>query len=413
MFQPLECFIGLRYLRSRKARGVVSFMSAASLCGIALGVAALIVILSVMNGFETELRSRLLSLSSHASISDSAAGIEDWESLRAELSSDPVVAGVAPYVLLEGLLATGSNRRPAMLRGIDPSLEPAVSEVAAIVSEETLAGLAPGSNRIVLGRGLAASMGAVVGDRVIVYVPKMERGRPAMRPAAFVVSGFFQAGIGQHDSNLALIALDAASRLDGLSGRPEGVALRMHDPMQVIDAAARIESGMAAGLRYSDWTREHRSQFRAIRLEKIMMTVILMLIVAVAAFNIVASLVMVVTDKERDIAILRTCGLEPARVSRIFLVQGWMIGIGGTLIGTALGLVLAFNVDTIVPWLESTFSFKIMPGDVYYVTEIPSEIHLFDVVTVPVMAMLVSLAATIYPSRRAAKIAPAEALRYE
>lgn len=419
MFQPLECFIGLRYLRSRERRRVVSFMSAASLGGIALGVAALIVILSVMNGFENELRTRLLSMSSQASVSNPVSGIPDWQSLRTELRAEPGVVAVAPYVLIEGMLAAGANRRPAIVRGIVPELETAVSDVARVVGAGALESLEPGSDGIVLGRVLALNLGVDVGDRVALYVPKMlfdpktETRRLLTRPQSFRVAGIFEAGIQDHDSNLALIGIDAASALEGMAGRPEGLALAMSDPMDVTGLGARLRTRLPAGLKYSDWTIEHRSYFHAIRIEKVMMTIILMLIVGVAAFNIVASLMMVVTDKERDIAILRTCGMEPARVARVFLVQGSLIGIGGTLLGTALGLIVAFNIGTIVPWLEQTFHFQIMPGDVYYVTEIPADVHLFDVVSIPVMALIVAALATVYPSRRAALVAPAQALRYE
>jgi lipoprotein-releasing system permease protein len=413
MFQPLECYIGLRYLRSRRRRGVASFMSTVSLLGIALGVAALIVILSVMNGFETELRTRLLSMSAHLTVVDPGSGVTAWRELAAVLTATPEVVGAAPYVSLEGMLTAGPNLNPALVRGILPEAEREVSDVARFVDAAELAKLTPNSHHIVLGRILASSLGVEVGQRINLLVPRIENGRLIPQFQSFTVVGIFAAGIVDHDANLALVHLSDASQLKRFGGRPEGVAVRLRDPMVAQAFHRRAASLLGDRYRYSDWTEQHAGIFGAIRLEKIMMSIILMSIVGVAAFNIVASLMMVVTDKERDIAILRTYGLEPARVARVFLVQGSIIGLFGTLFGTALGLVLAFNVGTIVPWMESTFGFQIMPGDVYYVTEIPSEIHAQDVILMPVLALCIAVAATIYPSRRAASVAPAQALRYE
>jgi lipoprotein-releasing system permease protein len=247
-------------------------------------------------------------------------------------------------------------------------------------------------------------------------VPRVQSGRVTPQLAAFTVAGIFEAGIQDSDANLAFVALEDASELKGLKGAPEGLAVRLHDPLRVAafrDANRSLIEAPDEPLRYSDWTVEHRNLFTAIHIEKTMMRIILMFIVAVAAFNIVASLMMVVIDKQKDIAILRTYGLEPSRVARVFLVQGSVIGLVGTVLGTALGLAVALNIDVIVPWLEATFRFKIMPGDIYYVTEIPSEVHLFDVVSIPVVALLVAVLATVYPARRAAAIAPAMALRYD
>jgi lipoprotein-releasing system permease protein len=414
MFQPLECFIGLRYLRSRRRRGVVSFMSAASLLSIALGVASLIVILSVMNGFETELRTRLLSMNAHLTVFDSQSGLDDgWPALQARLEGEPDVAGVAPYVMLEGMLAAGSNLRPAAVRGVDPALEGAVSQVGRFMEVGSLDALQSGARRIVLGRLLALNLGVDIGQRVNVLVPRFDNGRPRPQLASFEVVGIFEAGILDNDANLALVHIHDASLLKGFAGRPEGLAVRLEDAMLAPEFQGRISPDAGAQHEYSNWTEQHRSIFRAIRIEKIMMTVILMFIVAVAAFNIVASLMMVVTDKERDIAILRTCGIEPDRVARIFFVQGSVLGFVGAAFGTMLGLVLAANVGTIVPWLESTFNFQIMPGDLYYVTAIPSEIHARQVVWIPIMAFGFAVLATWFPSRRAARVAPAQALRYD
>jgi lipoprotein-releasing system permease protein len=412
MFQPLEWFIGLRYLRSRRRGGFVSFMSVASLLGIALGVAALIIILSVMNGLETETRTRLLSVSSHATIA-SRTGLPDWREWQQRLAAVPGVAGVAPYVSIEGMLASGTALNPAIVRGIEPDQERNVSDIERYLVAGSVAELTPGARKIVLGRVLALRLGVSPGDSVTLLVPRVVDGRVTPRPAAFAVAGIFEAGIQNNDANVAFVDLRDASELKGLRGAAEGVAVRLDDPLAVEQFRAGLGDTLGPELRYSDWADEHRNLFNAIHIEKTMMRIILMFIVAVAAFNIVASLMMVVIDKRKDIAILRTYGLEPKRVARIFLVQGAMIGFLGTAGGIALGLVCAINIGVIVPWLETTFRFKIMPGDVYYVTEIPSEVHWFDVVSIPVVAFLVALLATLYPARRAASVAPADALRYD
>lgn len=413
MFQPLELFVGLRYVRSRRKRGVVSFMSGASLVGVALGVAALIVILSVMNGLESELRTRLLSMTAHVTLR-AEDGLDDWRSIAGRLAERDGVDSVSPYVMLEAMVASGANLVPAAVRGILPAEERLIVETVRTLGEGGIDRLEPGGNGLVLGRTLAGMLGVGHGDAVNVLAPRYENGRPVPRLVGFVVAGVFDAGVPDHNSGLALAHLVDASVLDGFDGRPEGLALRLDDALAVA-RFRRANSDLlgAPGLEVSDWTEEHASYFTAIRIEKTMMTIILMFIVGVAAFNIVASLMMVVTEKKRDVAILRTSGLEPSRVARVFLVQGALIGLAGTLIGTSLGLAIAFNVDVIVPWLEQTFGFRIFPGDVYYVTEVPSEVHAADVALVPIVAFALTVLATLYPARRAAAIAPADALRYE
>lgn len=412
MFQPLNAFVALRYLKSRRESQYVSFISAASMIGIALGVAALIVILSVMNGFETELRQRLLSMSAHVSVQSAAPPLADWERAAGLLRGQPEVLAVAPYVQIEGMLALGTNLQGALVRGVDPSLESAVSRIGTFMQEGALEDLAPLQRGVILGRVLAIRLGAGVGDRVRLLVPRAENGRLSPRLAGFTVVGVFEAGIADHDGSTALVHIADAQALLGWNG-VTGVRGVLQDPMAVPATAALLRGQLPDDLKYSDWTIENRTYFSAIRIEKTMMSLILMLIVAVAAFNIVATLVMVVTDKEQDIAILRTLGLPPRSVGRIFLLQGAVIGLIGTFAGVGLGLLLAANVGTIVPWLETTLGFKIMPGDVYYVTEIPAEIHFTDVVIIPVAAFALTLVATLYPSKRAAAVEPARALRYE
>ena len=414
MFQPLECFIGLRYLRSGRRRGVISFMTGASFLGVALGVAALIVILSVLNGFETENRTRLLSMAEHIGVAAPDAGLVDWQALAAQVAARDGVAGVAPFVELEGMLSAGPQLRPVIVRGVLPEAEAAASAITERVDPQLLATLTPGSRRIVLGRFLARNLGVEAGQAVNLWLPQLGReSQPTVVPAAFTVAGIFEAGVADHDATLALTSLADASALAGLNGRAQALGVRLLDPLGAPRLSDEIAVALGADYTYSSWTERHQSLFRAMRIEKTMMTIILLFIVGVAAFNIVTSLMMVVNEKEKDIAILRTCGLEPARVVRVFFIQGAVIGCIGTLAGTVLGLALAFNVHTIVPWLEGTFNFRIMPGDVFYVTEIPSEVRLVDVVLIPLLALAISIVATIYPSRRAARVAPARALRYE
>jgi lipoprotein-releasing system permease protein len=412
MFQPLEWFIGLRYLRSRRWRAVVSFRTAASLLGLALGVTALIVILSILNGLEGETRERLLALGAHATVS-APAGLEDWRELRTRFAAEPGVTAVSPFVRLEGMLAAGTNLRPAVVRGIVPEEEREASELDRFVTLGGIENLVPGARRILLGRVLAANLDIELGDELIVLVPRVTDGRVMPRPAAFTVGGIFEAGVPDHDTSLALVHLTDASDLKGLDGAAEGVAVRFDNPLLVREFGVVQRAALDPEWRYSDWTEEYRNLFTAMRIEKIMMSIILLMIVGVAAFNIVASLMMVVIDKQKDIAILRTYGLEAHRVARVFIVQGAVIGLAGALLGVGLGLALAYNVDVVVPWLETTFGFQIMPGDVYYVTALPSEVQIFDVIAVPVAACALAVLATIYPARRAATIAPASALRYD
>jgi lipoprotein-releasing system permease protein len=299
------------------------------------------------------------------------------------------------------------------VRGILPSEEAASSDLAQIIEPAALESLLPGERRILLGRALASSLGVDTGDPVRVLVPLVVNGsvRPELR--VFTLAGVIAAGVPDHDTSLALVHLADASELKGLDGAAEGVALRFDDPFRVREFAAAERASLEPTWRYSDWTQEYRNLFTAMRIEKLMMSIILLLIVGVAAFNIVASLMMVVIDKQKDIAILRTYGLDARRVARIFIVQGAAIGLVGALLGVGLGLALAYNIDVVVPWLEQTFNFRIMPGDVYYVTELPSEVQLFDVIAVPVAAFALAILATLYPARRAAAVAPAIALRYD
>ena len=414
MISPVELFVGLRYLRAKRRTRFVSFITLISLLGIALGVAALIVILSVMNGFEGELRGRLLSMSAHGQVSESGGATSRWSALRDDVAAEAGVAAAAPFVAMEGMIQSGRDLEPVMVHGVVPEYETVMSGDVINLLEGSLESLQPGSRNIILGRLLAYDLGVRLGDNVVLLIPR-PAGDGSLEPRLerFVLSGVFEAGLQEHDSVLALTnALDAAGVL-GIGESVTAVRYRAHDVMAAPAISARLVKRLGDGVVASDWTVENASYFRAIRLEKMMMSLILSLIIGVAAFNIVASLVMVVTDKTNDIAVLRTLGMKAGSVVRVFFVQGAVIGWAGVAIGVLLGVVLAINVPVIAPVLEQWFGFQIMPGDVYYVTRIPSELEVSDVVTIAVAAFVLTSLATLYPARRAALVNPAAALRYE
>jgi lipoprotein-releasing system permease protein len=413
MLTPLPLGIGLRYVRSRRRSFFVSFISWVSLAGVCLGVAALITILSVMNGFEGELRDRLLALSSHATLAAPGANEQQLVELARTSRADPIVAGAAPYIELQGLLSTGAKLAGATVRGIEPAAETTVGELGEAMIAGSLAGLEPGSRRMILGRVLASELAVQPGDTVTVLLPRADAsGNLEPRIGAFEVAGVFEVGLADHDGTLALVPLGDLAALAG-EAAPAGVRVRFDDPMAAPELVRELAARLGGGLRARDWSEDHAAYFHAIRLEKTMMTVILLLIVAVAAFNIVASLVMVVSDKRTDIAILRTLGMSRGGVLGIFVTQGVVIGWFGTAAGVALGLALALNVSVIMPGLERLFGFQVFDADVYYITTIPSEVHTADVVLVAAAALLLTAVATLYPALRAARTQPAEALRYE
>jgi lipoprotein-releasing system permease protein len=413
MFQPVPVFVGLRYSLAREHSFFVSFITWVSLLGVALGVAALITVLSVMNGFESELRTRLLSLSAHATLNAGGAVIGDWRSRIQQLQGAPGLLGAAPFLDTDAMLSRPPSMSGAIVRGIDPQLEPRVSAIADAMREGKLADLTPGSDRIILGRMLAYQLQAGVGDHVTVMIPGANaEGAMTPRLQEFTVSGIFEVGLQDHDSVLALVNLQDADAFRGLNG-PTGIRLKFDDVLKAPELARDAAKLLAPGLTVRDWTEENEAYFRAIRIEKTMMGLILMLIVAVAAFNIVATLVMVVSDKRTDIAILRTVGMSPRGVIAVFMTQGVLIGWIGTAIGVALGCALALNVDVIVPFLEQHLNFHIMDPDVYYISGIPSETHAGDVLRIALAALGLTLIASIYPALQAAKTQPAEALRYD
>jgi lipoprotein-releasing system permease protein len=415
MFHPLPIFVGLRYVRTRRQGFFVSFISWVSMLGVAVGVAALITIISVMNGFEGELRSRLVALTAHATLEAPAAAMQDWQSLAAEARAVPGTVGVAPFADVQAMIGRAGRLQPVLLHGLDPQLEGAVSDVERHMVQGRLADLEPGERRIILGRVVAWQLGAALGDEITVMVPGRELLRSGGRPRlqTFTVAGVFEIGLQEHDGGLALVALEDAAALGGGAALPTGLRLKFDDVMRAPARAAAVAAAVGGGARVRNWTEEHAAYFRAIRIEKTMMSLILLLVVAVAAFNIVAALVMVVNEKRSDIAILRTLGLPRGAVVGVFLTQGLVIGAIGTLLGVLLGLLVASNVGAIVPLLERLFGFHVMDPTVYYITEIPSEVRAAQVVTIGLVAFALTVLATIYPALRGAATEPAEALRYE
>ena len=414
MISSVELFIGLRYLRAKRRTRFVSFITLISLLGIALGVAALIVILSVMNGFEGELRSRLLSMSAHGYVTGPQHSTENWRGLVDDVVAEPGIAAAAPFVEMEGMIQSGRALEAVLVHGVDPDLEQQLSGALINMLEGNLEVLQPGERSIILGRLLALDLGVRIGDGVVLLIPRAV-GDGTLEPALerFVLRGVFEVGLQDHDGLLALVNAREAAAIMGLGDEMSAVRFRAQDVMQAPLLAQSIGERLGEDVVTSDWTVENASYFRAIRIEKMMMSLILSLIIGVAAFNIVASLVMVVTDKTNDIAVLRTLGMRSAGVVRVFFVQGAVIGWAGVFIGVLLGVILALNVPVIVPFLEQALGFQIMPGDVYYVTRIPSELEAADVVTISVAAFVLTSLATLYPARRAALVNPAVALRYE
>ena len=413
---PYELAVGLRYTRARKGSGrnsFISFISLVSMAGIALGVAALIVVLSVMNGFQQELRDRILSVASHVEI-QGYPDLTDPAAIAATARKNLHVVATAPYVLGEAMLSGGDVNRGALLRGIDPAQEDKVEDVASHIRRGSLASLTPGSFNIVLGIELARALGVQVGDHVVAITPQgsVTPAGTLPRLKTFTVSGIFEIGMYEFDNGLAFVNLSDAKTLYRLDG-PTGVRLRLDDMFVAPRVAAELQAAMPGDVEVRDWTRNHANFFRAVAIEKRVMFIILTLIVAVAAFNIVSAQVMVVTDKKADIAILRTLGAAPSSVMAIFMIQGALIGIIGTLVGVVGGVLLALNIETVLPAIERTFHIQFLDKSVYYISDLPSDLQRGDVITIAAIALFLALIATLYPSFRAARVNPAEALRYE
>ncbi len=418
MFQPVPVFVGLRYSLAREHSFFVSFITWVSLVGVALGVAALITVLSVMNGLESELRTRLLSLTAHATLNAAGAPIGDWQTRIRQLQGSPGLTAAAPFLDTDAMLSRQPSMSGAIVRGIDPALEAQVSSIGDAMREGRLSDLTPDSNRIILGRMLAYQLQVGMGDQVTVMIPGNAANAAGASDAIvprlrdFYVAGIFEVGLQEHDSVLALVNLRDAEAFRGIDG-PTGIRLKFYDVLKAPELARSAAARLSPSLQVRDWTEDNQAYFRAIRIEKTMMGLMLMLIVAVAVFNIVATLIMVVNDKRTDIAILRTVGLSPRGIIAVFMTQGVLIGWIGAALGVALGLMLACNVDVIVPFLEQTFGFHFMDPDVYYISGLPSEVHAGDVVRIGLAAFILTLVATVYPALQAARTQPAEALRYE
>ena len=409
-----ELLVGLRYTRAKRRNRFISINSAVSMIGIALGVWALIVVLSVMNGFQKEVRERILGVASHVQIlgSNRLAG---WQSIAASAARHPRVLATAPFVHAQAMLSAGQAVRGAVVRGILPDQEQRVSDIGQHMKAGSLADLKPGSFSIVLGADLARALGVLPGDKVAVIAPQglVTPAGVIPRLKQFTVAGIFSAGISDADSGLALMHLADAQTLYQLAEGVSGVRLKLDDLFAAREVSRELLASLPVDVYAVDWTRSHANFFRAVAIEKRMMFIILALIILVAAINIISTLVVAVTDKQADIAILRTLGAAPGSVMQVFVVQGMVIGVIGTLVGVVTGVITALNIDVIVPAIESVLGFKFLSPDVYLIPDLPSDLQAADITAVALMGLGLSFLATLYPSWRAARLNPAEALRYE
>ena len=413
--RPYELYVGLRYTRAKRRTHFISFISFISMAGIALGIWALITVMSVMNGFEKEVRARILAAASHIQVLGSEAGIPDWERLAAVAKQHPQVKAVAPFVNAQGLLSTGTAVRGVFVRGILPEQENQVAEFASHMRSGDLSALRPGEFGIVIGVGIARALQLSVGDRVTLISPQGQVTPAGLMPRLkqFTVVGVFSMDHSEYDSALALARMEDAQVLYRMEGTVSGLRLKVADIERAPLTGREIAATMPRDTFVTDWTQQNVNYFRAVQIEKRMMFIILTLIIAVAAFNLVSTLVMAVTEKQPDIAILRTLGASPGSIMQIFVVQGTIIGLVGTLIGVAGGIVTALNIEAIIGGIERAFNFQVLSREVYYISEMPSDLHVGDVVWVALVSFGLSLLATLYPSWRASRVNPAEALRYE
>ncbi len=413
--QPYELFIGLRYTRARQRSRFISFISLVSVIGIALGITVLITVLSVMNGFQREVRTRILSVASHIQVSGADNTLKDWRVVAEKAVQNSEVVAAAPYVSAQGLLSSGNAVRGAYIRGIVPDAEERVADLAQHMKSGSLNALKPGEFSVVLGIELARALGATVGDKVVLIAPQGQVTPAGILPRLrqFTVVGIFAVDHYEYDSGLALVHMEDAQKLYRMGDAVSGVRLKLHDLFRAGAVSLELSRTLGPDAYMTDWTRLNANFFRAVDIEKRMMFFIVFLIIAVAAFNIVSSLFMAVKDKQADIAILRTLGASPGSVMKIFLIQGTLVGLIGTLTGVVGGVALAANVDVVVPFIESLVGFKFLSKDVYQISDLPSEVRAADVLVTAVFSFVVSMLATVYPSWRASKINPAEALRYE
>ncbi|HMB57319.1 MAG TPA: lipoprotein-releasing ABC transporter permease subunit [Arenimonas sp.] len=414
MFQPLSLAIGLRYLRAKRRSGFLSFFSMASILGMALSVAALVATLSVMTGFQEELRSRILGMVAHATIEGIDGPLQNWQQAIDIAKKDPRVLGAAPYVEREAMIQAG-RVQGAVIRGVLPDEEPKVSELALKMTHGHLSDLKPGAYNIILGKELALWLGVGVGDKVTVFVPELNTTPVGVLPKMrrFTVVGIFEAGAQEFDLGMALVHMQDAQRLTRIGDGVTGVRLKLTDLWNAWPVAVDLTRQMQGLYRVRDWTRDHENFFRALKMEKTMMFILLSLLVAIAAFNLVSSLVMLVQDKQADIAILRTIGLTPGGVMRVFIVQGMVIGVAGIVIGIVGGVLLSYNLVHVVHLVESITGSELMPADVYYISFPAPVIEPLDLLMIASLAFGLCLLATLYPAWRASRTDPAEALRHE
>ena len=413
MFKPLSLFIGLRYTRAKRRNHFISFISLTSMLGMILGVAVLILVLSVMNGFDRELRERILGMVPHATI-NAHGPMLDWREIAAQAQQDKTVIATAPYIQGQGMLTHAGRVHGAIISGVLPEMERKVSIIGDHMVAGSLDDLRGGEFGIILGDLLASNLRVKLGDKVTLILPEASASPAGVLPRLkrFEVKGVFKVGA-QLDSSMALVHLADGAKLYRLGEGVHGIRLKLTDLFQAADTAWRIATNLPGSYWASDWTRTQGNLFQAIKLEKTMIGLLLLIIVAVAAFNIISTLIMVVTDKQADIAILRTMGASPGTIMKTFMVQGAVIGIVGTFVGTLLGILLALSVSDVIAWLESALNIQFLNAEVYFISYIPSELRLGDILVVITSALSLSFFATLYPSMRAAKVQPAEALRYE
>jgi lipoprotein-releasing system permease protein len=415
MIRPYEVFIGLRYTRSRRRHRIISFISLISVTGITLGIAALITILSVMNGFGNEVRSRILSFISHVTISEPNGNLRDWEALGKRVQGVPHVLAYAPYINGQALIARGKNVNGVMVRGVLPAREKETSDVAGKVIEGSMDALKPGEFGVVIGYGTAWKLDLKLGSPVSLVVPQAQASPAGLLPRfkRFTVVGIFKADMYEYDAGLVLINIDDAAKLYQLPNQVSGLRLKLDNVDIAPRVAGEIEGAIGQEFRVRDWTREHNAWFRALAMEKTVMFIILLLIVTVAMFNVVSTLIVVVNEKRSDIAILRTLGASPKSILGIFMIQGSIIGVVGTLVGVSVGVLLALNVGNLVRLLEVIFNTRFLAPEIYFISELPSDLQWGDVTVIAVVSLVLSFLSTLYPAWRAAQTQPAEALRYE
>lgn len=415
MLNSLELVIGLRYLRAKRRNHFISFISAISMLGIILGVWALITIISVMNGFHNDLRERILFVVSHVTVQAQSGFLENWRPVADYAHGQDDVKASAPFVLGQGLLTSGKQVRGALIRGIYPAYEQTVSELMNHVVTGSVADLQPGMYSIVLGKQLAQSLGVEIGDKVNLVAPKGKVTPAGVLPRMkrFTVAGLFEIDMYEYDNGIALVHIDDLRKVLGIGDAVSGVRLKLRDIDRARSLRGELQRALGNGFRVRDWTQEHRNFFRALEIEKRVVFIVLMLIVAVAAFNLVSTLVMIVTDKQSDVAILRTLGMSPGSIMRVFMVQGSVIGIIGVVAGGSIGVITALNIETLIPWLEQLFNTELFPSDVYVISEFPAKLEWTDVMFVISASLIMSFLATIYPALRASRVEPAEALRYD